>query len=168
MERYIKLLFVALFATMSFALTSCGDDDDEPEAGNGKYSCNLTINGSKFPSKVISGEIWEHNGFDAITVWVNDITNESGYIIFETTDIEAINGTNISDDCSMDVDFGDLFLMGGEVKSGSVTVTNIDHGTKTITVQFSNAKFGSPMGDDVTVNGTMTAPLNGADNKVRL
>ena len=64
---------MALFATMSVALTSCGDDDDEPSAG-GKYSCNLTVNGSKFPSKTIAGEIWNHNGFDAITVWVNDAT----------------------------------------------------------------------------------------------
>ena len=34
MERYIKLLFVALFATMSCALTSCGDDNDEPDDPN--------------------------------------------------------------------------------------------------------------------------------------
>lgn len=158
---------VALFATMSFALISCGDDDDEPSAG-GKYSCSLTINGSKFPSKTIAGEIWNHNGFDAITLWVNDVTNANGYIIFETTNIAATNGTDISNDCSLDVDFGDLFLMGGEVKSGKVTVSNIDREAKTITVQFSNAKFSSPLGEDVTVNGSMSAPLNGADNKVKL
>ena len=167
MKKCLYLFFVALFATMSFALTSCGDDDDEPSAG-GEYSCNLTINGSKFPSKKIAGEIWNHNGFDAITVWVNDVTNENGYVIFEVTNVNATNGTNVSDDCSLDVDFGELFLMGGEVKSGKVTVSNIDRETKTITVQFSNATFSSPMGEDVTVNGTMTAPLNGADNKAKL
>lgn len=166
MKKYLYLLFVAIFATMSFALTSCSNDD-EPSA-NGKFSCSLTLNGSKFPSKTIAGEIWHHNGFDAITVWVNDATNENGYVIFETTNLEATNGTNISDDCSLDVDFGELFLMGGEVKSGNVTVSNIDRDAKTITVQFSNAKFSSPLGDDVTLNGTMTAPLNGADNKVKL
>ena len=32
MKKYLQLLFVALFATMSFALTSCGDDDDENPA----------------------------------------------------------------------------------------------------------------------------------------
>ena len=158
---------VALFATMSFALTSCGDDDDEPSAG-GKYSCNLTINGSKFPSKTIAGEIWNHNGFDAITVWVNDATNKNGYVIFEVTNVNATDGTNVSDDCSLDVDFGELFLMGGEVKSGSVTVSKIDREAKTMTITFNNATFGSPMGDDATVNGTLTTPLNGADNKVRL
>ena len=30
MAKYLKLLIVALFATMSFTLTSCGDDEDEP------------------------------------------------------------------------------------------------------------------------------------------
>lgn len=29
MKKYLKLLFVALFATLSFALVSCGDDDDD-------------------------------------------------------------------------------------------------------------------------------------------
>lgn len=167
MKKYLYLFFVALFATMSVALTSCGDDDDEPSAG-GKYSCNLTVNGSKFPSKTIAGEIWNHNGFDAITVWVNDATNENGYVIFEVTNINAADGTNVSDDCSLDVDFGELFLMGGEVKSGSVTVSKIDRDAKTMTITFNNATFSSPMGDDATVNGTLTTPLNGADNKVKL
>ncbi len=167
MKKYLYLFFVALFATMSVALTSCGDDDDEPSAG-GKYSCNLTVNGSKFPSKTIAGEIWNHNGFDAITVWVNDATNENGYVIFEVTNVNATDGTNVSDDCSLDVDFGELFLMGGEVKSGSVTVSKIDRDAKTMTITFNNATFSSPMGDDATVNGTLTTPLNGADNKVKL
>ena len=30
MTKYLKLFMVALFATMSFTLTSCGDDEDEP------------------------------------------------------------------------------------------------------------------------------------------
>ena len=167
MKKYLYLFFVALFATMSVALTSCGDDDDEPSAG-GKYSCNLTVNGSKFPSKTIAGEIWNHNGFDAITVWVNDVTNENGYVIFEVTNVNATDGTNVSDDCSLDVDFGELFLMGGEVKSGSVMVSKIDRDAKTMTITFNNATFSSPMGDDATVNGTLTTPLNGADNKVKL
>ncbi len=167
MKKYLYLFFVALFATMSVALTSCGDDDDEPSAG-GKYSCNLTVNGSKFPSKTIAGEIWNHNGFDAITVWVNDATNENGYVIFEVTNVNATDGTNVSDDCSLDVDFDELFLMGGEVKSGSVTVSKIDRDAKTMTITFNNVTFSSPMGDDATVNGTLTTPLNGADNKVKL
>ena len=29
MSKYLKLLFVALFASMTFVFTSCGDDDDD-------------------------------------------------------------------------------------------------------------------------------------------
>ena len=150
---------------MSLTLTSCGDDDDEP--GNGKYSCSLTVNGSRFPAKTIAGERWNHNGFDAITVWVNNATDEN-YLIFETTNIEATNGTDVTDDCSLDASFGDLFTMGGEPESGSVTVTAIDRAARTITISFNNARFSSPMGDDCTVNGTLTAPLNGGENFVKL
>lgn len=31
MKKYLKLLFVAFFASMSFAFVACGDDDDEPD-----------------------------------------------------------------------------------------------------------------------------------------
>ncbi len=34
MAKYIKFLFVALFATMTISLTSCSDDKDEPPVGN--------------------------------------------------------------------------------------------------------------------------------------
>lgn len=165
MKKYLHLLLVALFATLSFPLTSCGDDD-EPSAGG---ACNLTVDGTKFPSKTVAGEIWKHNGFDALTVWVNDATNEN-YLIFETTEIDGLTyGVNITDDCSLDLSMGDdIFVMSAEVKSGSVMVSKIDLAAKTITVQFSNAKFNSPMGGDVTVNGSFTSPLNGADNKVKI
>ena len=50
MKKYLKLLFVAIFATMTFALTACGDDDEPdgaPSKGNlDKYF--FTVNGEKF------------------------------------------------------------------------------------------------------------------------
>ena len=35
MNKYLKLLFVALFATMTLSLASCKSDDDEPDGSNG-------------------------------------------------------------------------------------------------------------------------------------
>ncbi len=32
MKKYLKLLFAAIFASLSFALVSCGDDDDDNSA----------------------------------------------------------------------------------------------------------------------------------------
>lgn len=34
MRKYLKLLFVALFATMTMSLYSCKSDDDEPDGGD--------------------------------------------------------------------------------------------------------------------------------------
>ncbi len=34
MSKYLKLFFVALFATLTLGLTSCGDDDDDEGAGS--------------------------------------------------------------------------------------------------------------------------------------
>ena len=46
MKKYFYLFFVALFATMSFALTSCSDDDDEPNDPNND-TATFTYNGEK-------------------------------------------------------------------------------------------------------------------------
>ena len=39
MKKYFKLLMVALFATLSFTLVSCGDDDDDNGALVGTWDC---------------------------------------------------------------------------------------------------------------------------------
>lgn len=43
MKKYLKLLFVALFATMTLSLASCSDDKDEPDGGKydivGTWEC---------------------------------------------------------------------------------------------------------------------------------
>ena len=174
MKKYLKLLYIALFAMMSVSLTACGDDDDEPDGGSskGKYSCNLTIDGNKFKSKIIAGEIWKHNGLDALTIWVNDATyfNE-GYIIFETDSENVSEGANISEKCTFSMDVNDVFIMAGVVKKGKVTVTKYDKANSIITVKFDNVTFeeANPFKDEtVVVNGTMTSPLNGADKPAKL
>lgn len=54
MKKYLKLLYVALFATLSLALYSCGDDKDEPsDPGNDGHGTaaaqySFTINGTRF------------------------------------------------------------------------------------------------------------------------
>ena len=41
MKKYLSLLFVALFATMSFALTSCGDDEpNDPNNDTATFDYN--------------------------------------------------------------------------------------------------------------------------------
>ena len=59
MKKYLYFLFVALFATMSFALTSCGDDDEpnDPTTGNGNSA--LTIDGTKYSFEYWNSRIFE-------------------------------------------------------------------------------------------------------------
>lgn len=85
---------------------------------------------------------------------------QDDWLIFETTEIDGLaNGVNITNECSLELSLGDdVFVMGAVAKGGSVTVSNVDLNAKTITVQFSNAKFISPMGGDVTLSGTFTSP----------
>ena len=50
MKKYLKLLFVTLFAAMTFAFTACGDDD-EPDSAPSKSNLDkyfFTVNGEKF------------------------------------------------------------------------------------------------------------------------
>lgn len=76
MERYIKLLFVALFATMSFALTSCGDDNDEPDDPNNN-SASFTYNGEKFYTR-------DSGTFDNIKI---DDMMQMGFALYKTPDL---------------------------------------------------------------------------------
>lgn len=50
MNKYFKLLFVALFATMTLSLASCKDDKDEPDSmGSTSFSdMTLKVNGETF------------------------------------------------------------------------------------------------------------------------
>mgnify|MGYP002981631426 FL=1 len=54
MKKYFYLFFVALFATMSFALTSCSDDDDEPNDPN-----NENIVGTWERTTTIDDDWWQ-------------------------------------------------------------------------------------------------------------
>ena len=76
MERYIKLLFVALFATMSFALPPCGDDNDEPDDPNNN-SASFTYNGEKLYTR-------DSGTFDNIKI---DDMMQMGFALYKTPDL---------------------------------------------------------------------------------
>ncbi len=77
MNKFIKLFFVALFAALSFSLTSCGDDDDDEissitgtwEGGNIRYadeSLTITFNSNgtgNYKSYIDYGELDEDCNF---------------------------------------------------------------------------------------------------------
>lgn len=78
MKKYFKLLMVALFATLSFTLTSCGDDDDAG-ALIGKWEYNWTDpdDGCNYYGSV------EFKKDDTFTM--TEIDTEEGEVVYTNT-----------------------------------------------------------------------------------
>lgn len=152
MKKYLYFLFVALFATMSFALISCGDDDDEPnDPSSGKME--LTIDGNKY---VFTHTMANVNGDDYSCLVYND-DNELNFSIYGWDEI--VKGSFLTDENFTLTWDTDEAIIGMPTSSTTVKVTAKD--SKNVTISFNNAKFEDMMGTaSFTVNGTITLPLD--------
>lgn len=159
MKKYLNFLFVALFTTISFSLTSCGDDDDEPDdptTGNG-----LTINGVKYKANPIMD--WDGSWAEGtFTVSVLDKENNACGYMFEFTPSgatvkEGDNFANMSLTMTV-MDVSDASMSTLDYESGSVVAKSF--GKNTMTVEFSNLKMEGRtiLGGNAsyTFNGTAT------------
>ena len=59
MKKYLKLLFVALFATMTLSLVSCSDDKDEPDGEVGSIVGTWKVEGL-----ILDSDWWHMSYFD--------------------------------------------------------------------------------------------------------
>lgn len=129
--------------------------------------------------KNISGEIWKHNGVNYMTIWVNSIADDESFI-FEVVDepsndyfIKLEQGANListakSSYPTATVYQGDNFW-NGDITSGSAILSEFSRENKKVTIELTNCKLKDYMSGDIhTIDGTLSAPLNGADNKVKL
>ena len=155
-HQYLYFLFVALFATMSFALTSCGDDDDEPNdptTGSG-----LTINGVKYKANPIMDwdGSWEEGTF---TVSVLDKDNNACGYMFDFTPNGATvkEGDNFANMSltMMVMDVSDASMSTLDYVSGTVIAKSF--GKSTMTVEFNNLK----MEGKTIMGGTASYTFNG-------
>lgn len=156
MTRYFKLLMVALFATMSFALTGCGDDDDEPDVPT--TGSGLTINGVKYKANPIMD--WDGSWAEGtFTVSVLDKENNACGYMFEFTPSGATvkEGDDFAKmNLSMTVmDVSDASMSTLDYKSGSVVAKSF--GKNTMTVEFSNLR----MEGETIMGGTASYTFNG-------
>lgn len=152
MKKYFYLFFVALFATMSFALTSCSDDDDEPnDLTTGKME--LTIDGKKH---VFTHSMANVNGCDySCLVYNND--NELNFSIYDWDEVGK--GTALTDENFTLTWSVDEAIIGMPTSNTSVKVA--DKNSKNITISFNDAKFEDMRGfESFTVNGTIILPIN--------
>jgi len=151
MKKYLYLFFVTLFATMTFTLTSCGDDDDEPnDPTTGKME--LTIDGKKH---VFTNTMPNVSGNEySCLVYNND--NQLNFSIYGWNDVEK--GTALTDENFTLTWSTDNAIIGMPTSNTSVKVTAKD--SKNVTISFNNAKFEDMRGyESFTVDGTITLPL---------
>lgn len=156
MAKYLKLFMVALFATLTFSLTSCGDDD-EPNAST--TGTSLTINGVKYKANPIMSwdGSWEEGTF---TVSVLDKDNNACGYIFDftpngTTVEEGDNFANMS--LTMTVwDVSDASMSTLDYVSGSAIAKSFSKNS--MTVEFNNLKMS---GRTIMGGNTATYTFNG-------
>lgn len=164
MKKYLSLLFVALFATMSFALTSCGDDNDEPDGGNSKAS--LTINGQGYKEHSTTGAnstVTDYGTSLGISIKAELYPANSDETEFfprvnislEANSVALAKGTTLTlndgyVEMVTDVMEGDKY---DEIKSGKVTVSEVNGAT--VTLNFDNLKLADDDSKTVTINGSL-------------
>lgn len=158
------LLFVALLATMSFALTSCGDDNDEPDGGNSKAS--LTINGQGYKEHSTTGanstvtdygtnlgisikaELYPANSDETEIFPRANISLEANSVTITKGATLSLNDGYV--EMVTDVMEGDKY---DEIKSGKVTVSDVKGST--VTLNFDNLKLADDDNKTVTINGSL-------------
>lgn len=152
MTKLIKLFYVALFATMSLALTSCGDDD-EPTTGS-----SLTINGVNYKANPVMwwDGSWQEGTF---TVSVLDKDNNACGYTFDFTPSgatvkEGDNFANMSLTMTV-MDVSEASMSTLDYVSGSVIAKSF--GKNTMTVEFNNLK----MSGETFMGGSASYIFNG-------
>lgn len=164
MKKYLSLLFVALFATISFALTSCGDDNDEPDGGDSKASLSINGQGYKEHSSTganstvtdygtslgisIKAELYPANSDETEIFPRANISLEANSVAITKGATLSLNDGYV--EMVTDVMEGDKY---DELKSGKVTVSEVK-GT-TVTLNFENLKLADDDNKTVTINGTL-------------
>ena len=152
MKKYLSLLFVALLATLSLGLTSCGNDDDEPnDPTTGKIE--LTIDGK---NHVFTHTMANLNG-DMYNCLVYNNDNQLNFSIYDWDNV--LKGSYLTDENFTLTWSTDEVITAMPTSNTSVKVNAKD--SKNITISFTNAKFEDMRGyESFTVNGTITLPIN--------
>lgn len=171
MKKFLKLLMTAIFASMSCAFVACGDDDDEPDNGNGGsngQSISLTLDGTKYTfdsglCKYDSDEIIVELLNPNYTPWINFIFYEpnklsNGMVLTPDMDLSDGMGPVV---LSL-VNYEDLSGGGYTLESGSIVIDSINLQTKKFKVTFRNAVFEEFIygRQSLKVNGTFTVTLD--------
>ena len=175
MAKYLKLFMVALFATMSFALTSCGDDDDDDDVSFGNAKGELTVDGTKYSFDIFIGDLHEGEGCYDYSCLLYSAKTDDYSLLITINDWDEVyqglvwdrnNSSAFDSDCYLTVTWSTTSAkIGGGPVSGTAKVTELDKKAKKITLSFNNAAFEYYSGSyenfpTFTINGTITLPID--------
>jgi hypothetical protein len=162
MKKYLYLFFVALFATMSFTLTSCGDDDDEPNGGN-DYKSSFTINGTAFGTNDDWAWVQNIESQDVATFQAQLSTSKGEYPWVEMTiDTKAVKESSKGQSLTIKNAKVKYFTAQSsattfdEVEGGSILVQDVN--SSAITLKFNDYKL-SDGSNTLTLNGVLKFEL---------
>lgn len=157
MKKYLYF-FVALFATMSFTLTSCSDDDDEPNGNNGSKS-SVTINGTAFGTNDDWAWVQNIEAQDVATFQAQLSTSKGEYPWIEMTiDTKAVSESSKGQSLTITNAKVKYFTTQSsatiydEEEGGSILVQDIN--SSDATLKFNNYKL-SEGSNTLTLNGVL-------------
>ena len=171
-------LIVAFIISVSFALQSCSNDDERIENSEDAH-CSIVVDGVSLKAKNIAGEIWEHNGVNYLTIWVNSIADDDSFI-FEVVDepnntsfVKLEQGVNLVSAAKSSYPtvtiYQDDNFFDGDIITGNAILSEFSRENKKVTIELTNCKFRDYMSGDIhTISGLLSTSLKGADNKVKL
>lgn len=157
MKKYLYF-FVALFATMSLTLTSCSDDDDEPNGDNGSKS-SFTINGTTFGTNNDWAWVQNIEAQDVATFQAQLSTSKGEYPWIEMTiDTKAVSESSKGQSLTITNAKVKYFTAQSsatiydEEEGGSILVQDIN--SSVTTLKFNNYKL-SDGSNTLTLNGVL-------------
>lgn len=156
MKKYIYIFSMALLATLSFALTSCGDDDEN----NGTNGNIIEINGvARTVSTMIGLEGSWSNGSGEFTITVDNIKNGTNDLEYYMFSFQSIADLKKGDDVSkMQLTLSPpeaSYWESYSYQSGKATVIDTNTEESKITIHFEQLEM-AYKGDIYKFNGTAT------------
>lgn len=168
MKKYLHLLFVAIFATMSLTLVSCGDDDDEPNDPNNpnegvSTTTSFTINGTVFGTSNDWTWVQYIEAQDVATFQAQLSTSKGEYPWVEMTiDTKAVKNSSKGQSLTIQNAKVKYFTAKSaatiydEEDGGTILVQDIT--SSAITLKFNNYKL-SDGSNTLTLNGVLKFDL---------
>lgn len=163
MKKYLYSLMIALLASMSFALTSCGDDDDEPNVNNGKVTINYEESAvGTVTVEVIQSDYQQISSNRGNTTYSATLEDDGSYSYLQFTTVDKADEISKGQTLSVHA----INFTAGQTSahyftddySGKVTVADVQ-GDR-ITLSFANFKFNRELdnGEEqaITINGNIS------------